>query len=134
MNDLKLFLIQNPVDDIKEEVRLPGRLKDFPITVRALDGKRHNEFQKLSVDNANSAKKRNFNTTRFNELIITNCVVEPNFKDAEFIKALGVVDAVAAMYKTLLAGEITDLSQRILELSGFGDEELEESVEEAKNS
>ena len=133
MNDLQLFLISNPVDNIVMEVKLGGRLSAFTFKVKALDGKQYNEYQTLAVENPNSNKKRSFNAKKFNELIIVNCVIEPNFKDADFIKKLGVPDAISAVYKTLASGEIAELSEQILSISGFGNE-IEDAVEEAKNS
>lgn len=132
MNALQLFLTDNPVDNLIEEVELGGRLKGMPFKIKAMTGNQYNDFQTLCIENPNSPKKRRFNTKRFHELIVTNCVIEPNFKDAEWIGKLGVADAAGAMYKTLLAGEISELAERALELSGF-DRDLSEDVEEAKN-
>lgn len=132
MNALQQFLTKNSVDNLTKEVSLGGRLKDFKFKIKALTGNQYNDFQALCIENPNSPKKRRFNTKKFNELIVINCVVEPNFKDAEWIKELGVVDAASAMYKTLLAGEITQLAEETLRLSGF-DRDIEEEIEEVKN-
>lgn len=132
MNALQQFLTQNSVDNLTEEVCLGGRLKDFKFKIKALTGNQYNDFQALCIENPNSPKKRRFNTKKFNELIVVNCVVEPNFKDADWIKQLNVPDAAAAMYKTLLAGEITQLAEAALRLSGF-DRDLDEDMEEVKN-
>ena len=132
MNALQQFLTKNSVDNLTEEVTLGGRLKDFKFRIRALTGSQYNDFQALCIENPNSPKKRRFNTKKFNELIVANCVVEPNFKDPEWLKELGVADATSAIYKTLLAGEITDLAERALRLSGF-DRDVEEEMDEVKN-
>lgn len=132
MNALQQFLTKNSVENLTEEFSLGGRLKDFKFTIKALTGGQYNEFQTLCLENPNSPKKRRFNTKKFNELIVINCVIDPSFKDAEWIKALGVADAAAAMYKTLLAGEITQLAEEALKFSGF-DRDLEDDIEEAKN-
>jgi len=132
MNALQQFLTKNSVDNFIEEVTLGGRLKDFKFKIKALTGNQYNDFQALCIENPNSPKKRRFNIKKFNELIVANCVVEPNFKDPEWLKELGVADATSAIYKTLLAGEITDLAERILRLSGF-DRDIEEEMEEVKN-
>lgn len=132
MNALQQFLTKNAVDNLTKEVSLGGRLKDFKFKVRALTGNQYNDFQALCIENPNSPKKRRFNTKKFNELIVVNCVVEPSFKDAEWIKELGVPDATSAMYKTLLAGEISQLAEEALRLSGF-DRDVEEEMEEVKN-
>ncbi|HUM41501.1 MAG TPA: hypothetical protein PKI14_00965 [Fervidobacterium sp.] len=132
MNALQQFLTKNSVDNLTEEVTLGGRLKDFKFKIKALTGNQYNDFQALCIENPNSPKKRRFNIKKFNELIVANCVVEPNFKDPEWLKELGVADATSAIYKTLLAGEITDLAERVLRLSGF-DRDIEEEMEEVKN-
>ena len=132
MNALQQFLTKNSVDNLVEEVSLGGRLKDFKFKIKAMTGNQYNDYQSLCIENPNSAKKRRFNTKKFNELVVVNCVIEPNFKDADWMKELGVVDATAAMYKTLLAGEITLLAEAALRLSGF-DRDMDEEMEEAKN-
>lgn len=132
MNALQQFLTKNSVDNLTEEVTLGGRLKDFKFKIKALTGNQYNDFQALCIENPNSPKKRRFNTKKFNELIVANCVVEPNFKAPEWLKELGVADATSAIYKTLLAGEITDLAERALRLSGF-DRDVEEEMDEVKN-
>lgn len=132
MNALQQFLTKNSVDNLTEEVTLGGRLKDFKFKIKALTGNQYNDFQALCIENPNSPKKRRFNIKKFNELIVANCVVEPNFKDPEWLKELGVADATSAIYKTLLAGEITDLAERALRLSGF-DRDIEEEMDEVKN-
>ena len=132
MNALQQFLTTNSVDNLTQEVTLSGRLKDFKFKIKAMTGNQYNDFQSLCIENPNSPKKRRFNTKKFNELVVINCVVEPNFKDPEWMKALGVADATSAMYKTLLAGEITQLAEESLKLSGF-DRDMDEDMEEVKN-
>lgn len=132
MNALQLFLTKNSVDNLTQEFCLGGRLKEFKFKIRAMTGNQYNDYQAICIENPNSPKKRRFNTKKFNELIVVNCVIEPNFKDADWMKELGVVDATAAMYKTLLAGEITQLAEEALRLSGF-DRDVEEEVQEVKN-
>lgn len=132
MNALQQFLSKNSVDNLIEEISIGGRLKDFKFKIKAMTGNQYNEYQTLCIENPNSPKKRKFNTKKFNELVVVNCVVEPTFKDAEWIKELGVADATAAMYKTLLAGEIAQLAEACLKLSGF-DRDLDDDIEQAKN-
>ena len=132
MNALQQFLTKNNVDNLTEEICLGGRLKDFKFTIKAMTGNQYTDYQTLCIENANSPKKRRFNSKKFHELIVVNCVASPNFKDADWIKELGVPDATAAMYKTLLAGEISQLAEEVLRLSGF-DRDLDEEMEEVKN-
>ena len=71
----------------------------------------------------------------FNELMIINHCVNPNFKDAEWMQKAGCpTDSRALLYKTLTGGEITNLVLEIEKLSGFSNEDLDEIKEETKNS
>jgi hypothetical protein len=132
MNALQQFLSTNVVDNLTQEINLGGRLKDFTFRVKAITGDQYNSYQSICIENPNSAKKRRFNTKKFNELIVTNHVVDPSFKDAEWLQQMQAPDAATLMYRTLLAGEINELSEKIMKLSGF-DSDLEEEIDEAKN-
>ena len=132
MNALQQFLTKNTTDNLTKEVNLGGRLKDFKLKIKAMTGNQYNDYQALCIENPNSPKKRRFNTKKFHELIVVNCVVDPNFKDPDWMTELGVADAASVMYKTLLAGEIAQLAEEALRLSGF-DRDLEEEMEEVKN-
>lgn len=132
MSRLTDFLIQNPVDNLTEELVVSQRLAEFPFKIRGMTGPEFAEYQKLATI-MNRHKKVEFNSKLFNEVVIINHTVEPNFRDAESMKSAGCVTPEQFMYKSLLAGEIAELSQRISALSGF-DRELDEVVDEAKNS
>lgn len=132
MNSLQQFLLENPVDNLTEEVVVSPRLQEFKFKIRALSGDEFNDLQARCVDNPNSPKKRRFNTKKFNELVVISGSIEPNFKDVEFLKEAGCVDPIKLLYKVMLPGEINALSEKILNLSGFGNE-FEDEVEEVKN-
>lgn len=133
MNNLQQFLMDNPVDNLTEELIVSTRLKDYPFTIKAMTGSEYNDYQARCIENPNSPKKRKFNTKRFNELIVVNHTITPNFKDAEWVKAAECgMDSTRLMYKMLLPGEISELAEAILRLSGF-ETDLEEEIEEIKN-
>lgn len=133
MNKLMEFLADNPITDVTKEIKISGRLKDYTMKVKALTGRQYNDFQTLSIENASSNKKRRFNTRKFQELVVTTCLVDPNLKDAEFLKKLQVTIPEEAIYKCFLAGEIAQIAEAILKVSGF-DEDIEVLEEEVKNS
>ena len=137
MNALQKFLLESNVKDLKKVINLGGRLEEFPITIRALDGDKYNTFQQMCIENPNSPKKRRFNSKKFNELVCIECLAEPSMKDAEFLKAAreqkGIVDSVGLLYHCFLAGEVAVIAEQALKLSGF-DREVEEEIEEVKNS
>lgn len=133
MNALQQFLLQTDVSDLKKVINLGGRMEGHPVTIKALDGDKYNTFQQMCIENPNSAKKRRFNTKKFHELICVECLVDPNLKDAEFIKAAGVPDSTRLLYRCFLAGEIASIAENVLKLSGFS-QDMDEEIEEVKNS
>lgn len=137
MNALQQFLLDSNVKDLRKTINLGGRLADHPITIRALDGDKYNTFQQMCIENPNSAKKRRFNSKKFNELVCVECLVDPNMRDAEFLQAArekkGVMDSTSLLYNCFLAGEINVIAEQALRLSGF-DRDVEEEMDEVKNS
>jgi len=132
MSNLVNFLIENPVDNLVEEVVVSSRLKQFPFKIKGMTGPEFAEYQKLSTK-IGRHKKVEFDSGLFNQLVVLNHTIEPNFRNAEAIKQANCATPEQFLYKSLLAGEIAELSQRISALSGF-DKDMEETVEEAKNS
>ena len=132
MSELLQFLIENPVDNLTAEVIVSARLAKFPFKIKAMTGPEFSEYQKLSTK-ISRHKKVEFDSKTFNELVVLNHTLEPNFRDAESIKKAGCQTPEQFLYKSLLAGEINELAQQITALSGF-DKDIEDTVEEAKNS
>lgn len=131
MTELQMFLMENPVDNITKEVKLNGRLKDFIFKIKPMTNAEMGRFQKLCVKNPGS-RKREFDMQKYNELVVINNVITPNFKDAEWLQSSGVATSEALVNKVLLAGEIGDLADKIAELSGFSTD-IEETSEDIKN-
>lgn len=128
------FLMEHPVDDLREIVKdVSPRLKGFSFEIKAMGGQEYSEYQRMSTIIKKGKTGADFNSKKFNELVVVNHVVSPNFREAELIKKAGVTTPEQFMYKTLLAGEINTLSLKIMELSGFH-QNMEELVEEGKNS
>ena len=132
MSNLMQFLIDNPVDNLTDEVIVSARLAKFPFKIKGMTGPEFSEYQKLSTK-ISRHKKIEFDSKVFNELVVLNHTIEPNFRDAESIKKARCQTPEQFLYKSLLAGEISELAQQISSLSGF-DKEFEDEVEEAKNS
>lgn len=132
MSNLMQFLIDNPVDNLTDEVIISGRLAKFPFKIKGMTGPEFSEYQKLSTK-ISRHKKVEFDSKTFNELVVLNHTLNPNFRDAESIKKAGCQTPEQFLYKSLLAGEINELAQQITALSGF-DKDIEDTVEEAKNS
>lgn len=133
MNALQQFLLEQDITNLTKEIVPSGRLKDHPLTIRAINGQQYTSFQQLCIENPNSPKKRRFNTKKFNELIAINGLVNPNMKEAEFLEKANCADPAQLLYRLFLAGEINTIASEVLALSGF-DQDMEEEIEEAKNS
>ena len=131
ISKLTAFLIENPVGDLTDEVVVSNRLASFPFKIRGINGLEFAEYQKIATK-INRHKKVEFDNKSFNELVILNHTVEPNFREEAAIKAAGCTTPEQFLYKSLLAGEISELAQKISALSGF-DKDIEELVDEAKN-
>lgn len=135
MSKLMNFLINNTIENLTEEVVISDRFKvDGEILKFKIKAVTPDEFSDLQKQCTKIGKKgkMNFDSKMFNEQLIVNYTVEPNFKDAESIKRAGCITPEQLLNKTLLAGEVATLVEQISTLSGF-DKDLEELREEAKN-
>lgn len=139
MSSLQDFLNVNPVDNVTDDVVISDRFKDkdgniLKFKIKAMTNDEFEDIRKAAASISTKKGKRtiNFDTKRFNELVVINNTLDPNFKDAESIKKLGCITPEQYLNKVLLAGEIVELSQQIQTLSGF-ELEMDELVEEAKN-
>ena len=131
MSSLLDFLAENPVENVSERVVISARLANFPFTIKGVSGQQFAEYQKQATK-MGGKKKVEFDNKKFNELIVINHTVEPNFRDAEAIKKANCQTPEEFLYRSLLAGEIATLSEKISSLSGF-DKDIDEEIEEAKN-
>ena len=125
------FLLQNPIDNVTKEIKVSERLKDYPFTIKAMTSEEHQGYQaraKLKVK-----KGVDFDSQKFNQLVALNQTMTPFFKDASFVEKAGCKTPEQALGKFLLAGELVELVQQILQFSGF-DLEEDELVDEVKNS
>jgi len=131
MTTLLDFLADNPVDALTFEVVLSDRLKDFKFKIRPISGK---EFAKYSKECRKIGKKGkvDFDSDRFNMLVILNHTIEPDFRNVKALDKAKCQTPEDFINKTLLAGEIAELSQQITARSGF-DQDVSELVEEVKN-
>lgn len=136
MTQLIDFLLANPVDTITEEVVVSKRLKDekgnlLKIKIKPMLNEQYLEYQKQCVV-PNKKGGVDFNTKRFNQLVILNHTIEPDFRNSELIKKAGCTTPEQLLNKFLLAGEIQVLSEQIRNISGFADS-LDDLVDEVKN-
>lgn len=133
---LQDFLNSNPVDGLTEEVVISSRFKDaegnlLKFKIKAMTGSEFEDIRKRSTTILKKGKVE-FNAQRFNNTIVINNTMDPNFKDAESIKKLSCASPEEYLNKVLLPGEVAALTEHIQRLSGF-DVDMEELVDEAKN-
>ena len=131
---LSQFLIDNPQNALREEFFLSQRFKDagFKFTISAMSGEQFANYQKEAIA-VGRHKNVSFDTKRFNELVVLNHTLVPDFRSAEDMKAAGCARPEDYLYRSLKAGEIMDLASRISKLSGF-EEDAQGMVDEVKNS
>ncbi|KNY26322.1 phage tail assembly chaperone [Pseudobacteroides cellulosolvens] len=136
MSKLQAFLNKNIIEEVTEEVIISNRFRDedtgeiLKFKIRPVPLSEYKTIQKACTKITKNGAE--FDNVTFAEKIVIEGTVDPNFKDAESIKAVGATLPIQYLYKVLRSGEVISLSEKILILSGFG-ENLEELVEEAKN-
>lgn len=124
LSTLQAFLITAAKETGEKLVKVSDRLPQ-DIKIRALDLDEWEQIQKLSTQKGVGAERVD-NIALLRRTVLTACV-DPNFRDDEFVKAVGALTADEALKKTLKAGEILKLGNEILKFSGFA-----ESVEDAR--
>ncbi len=130
MSTLEDFLEMSDVSEITDTIKVKVGGKVYELKIRALSEEEHSDFQKRAL---NIGKKGNvqFDKGKYDSLVIPTCIVEPNFRNAEFLQKAKCQTAWDFLTKKFPSGVLVDISAKIQELSGF--ESLEEEVENAKN-
>ena len=127
--DILQALLAPNNDDVRKKVFMKRFGVDFE--VRALTPDEVNKITQRST-RLTGKKEKVFDEDMFNYLTIAKACVTPNWEDKELQDALGVADAIGAIKKRLLFGEVATILQTIGELNGF-DQSDSEQIEEAKN-
>lgn len=140
MSELQAFLNAHPIAGLTDEVAISDRFKGpdgrvLKFKIRVMTNEEFEAYRRQSMTVSADKKGRrrvDLDSAKFNSLVVINHTVDPNFKDAASIQQLGCQTPEEYLNKVLLPGEIMDLANAILKLSGF-DEPMDELVEEAKN-
>ncbi|HLO11481.1 MAG TPA: hypothetical protein VK190_04430 [Pseudoneobacillus sp.] len=127
--DLLKALLAPQNDEVKKSVPMKRFGIDFVIKALSPD-----EATKITqrATRLGSKGQKIFDEEMFNYLSIAKACVVPNWEDENLISALGAADAVDAIKKRLLFGEVTYLLQEIGEINGF-DKSDDEMIQEIKN-
>ena len=137
MGDIKAFLLPPVMEETKEAVitkRAKGPDgKPVPFVLRAIDQETNDRLirraQRTSKVNGQTVSE--LDTEKYGKLLISACVIEPNFKDAELCAYYKTVDPLDVPGKMLSSGEYAKLMQEINSLNGF--EDIDGLEETAKN-
>lgn len=129
MSNLDEFLGLADVSEIRKEIKVNVNGKDFELSIRPVTEEEHTEFQRRS--NNISKNKVTFDAGKYNALLLESCIVEPDFRDAGFLKKAGCVSASEFLNRKFPAGVLSDIATEIHKLSGFESYDLE--IENAKN-
>lgn len=129
MKSLEDFLALPDVTDMEEEVFVSERLGKFKVKPMTAD--EHSAYMKRSRGKMNK-DGIDFDSGKFNLLVVAGQTIEPNFNNAELLKKAKCTTGTELISRKLLAGEIAELANKICEVSGF-DTDINEEVEEAKN-
>ena len=137
MSELQDYL-NSMSSDITDDVAVSERFVDkkgnlLKFKIKSMS---YDDYESARIQATIMPKRKNeqirFDSKIFNDKIIINNVIDPNFKDAESIKKKGCATPEQYLHETLLHGEINELANKISALSGF-DKDFDEEINEAKN-
>ena len=126
------------LDDFLELPDISGMTTEIEVSKRigkvkigALSSEEYSEITKKSrkIDKKGNI---NFDDNAFKLAIVSSKLLEPDFSNAEFLAKVKCNTAKEFISKKLLPGEIQEISNKILEFSGF-ESDLDEDIQEAKN-
>lgn len=123
------FLLANPVDSLKAYVTLPRFEKaGFKFKIRPVSGDELVDYrQQATLPGSNDSDGQ-----RANELVVINCVIDPDLTSEDFAKSVGCTTSEEVLHRFFKAGEISKLASYILEFSGF-DASESAAIEEVKD-
>lgn len=137
MSVLQGFLQPSPMDETKEVIiseRFKGEDgRPLPFKLRKIDQETANNLLKKCqrTKTVNGQTVRETDNAKYSNLLILQCVVEPNFRDTEMCEFYKVVDPADIPGRMLSLGEYSRLSDAIMSFNDFDTPERIE--EEAKN-
>ncbi|GAA0115739.1 phage tail assembly chaperone [Clostridium senegalense] len=106
----------------------------IPVTLKGLSEKEINRIRKectYTVKERGGKRRKELDSEEFNAALIESATVKPNWNNEKLLEGLKASDGRQVIKKKFLAGETSNLADKVLELSGF-DDELED-VEKIKN-
>lgn len=107
--------------EIKRLSKLIGQ--PFTVTVKAISGRQAERIRELSTD-----KKGNQRGYESNLLVCMYGIIDPDMKNADLQKKFGASTPKDLIDKMFNMGEVTKIANKIGELSGLDDDDLEEEI------
>ncbi len=102
---------------------------DIDVVLRALTGDEIFKIRdRCTIRNPKTGVEQ-FDNGKFNALLVATAIEKPNLKNKKLLDAYNVVSPEELVKKLFLAGELIQLVDIILDLSGYSEE-----IEEIKNS
>ena len=103
----------------------------FVLTLKAIPAKRYSEIQTTAINM--NGKRKSVDLYKMQMLTLNEGIKEPNLADTNLLKKFNATTPFDRYEKLFLAGEITDIANKISALSGYSEEEKQQNIEEIKN-
>lgn len=103
----------------------------FVLTLKAIPAKRYSEIQTTAINM--NGKRKNVDLYKMQMLTLNEGIKEPNLAEPNLLKKFGATTPFDMYEKLFLAGEITNITNKISALSGYSEEEKQQNIEEIKN-
>lgn len=103
----------------------------FVLTLKSIPAKRYSEIQTTAINI--KGKSKNIDLYKMQMLTLNEGIKEPNLADTNLLKKFNATTPFDMYEKLFLAGEITDIANKISALSGYSEEEKQQNIEEIKN-
>ncbi len=137
---LEDFLVDNQVSDTTAEIYPSERFRKAgkAFTIKAMTNAQMKEYRRQTSHRLKNGQ-RDDDPIAFNVAIAIGQTVKPNLRSKELIDRLHAGSPENAIELILLPGEIAEISNQVMNLSGFGDDDVndgetpEKLVERAKN-
>lgn len=129
---LEDYLAAHTVEGETENIVLCERLKGFEFTIGSMTKEEHAKYIDQCLGRAKNGKIVKQNMKLFEELVVLNHCIYPDFKSVTFISKVNALTPQEAISKTLKSGEISALSTAIMKFNGF-DNDFETYRKKAKN-
>lgn len=103
----------------------------FVLTLKAIPAKRYSEIQTTAINM--NGKRKSVDLYKMQMLTLNEGIKKPNLAEPNLLKKFGATTPFDMYEKLFLAGEITNITNKISTLSGYSEEEKQQNIEEIKN-